>query len=620
MTKKKVILFFFILLSMICSFSVTSQAKGKGYKVSGKTVTIVAKNKEAVGAKIKEAISYIESKRKGTEIYTVKIPKGTYKLEKDIHIYGNIILDCTGVTLTYTPKEGNMLMLGDGATNPTNKNLKGYGNKKYWNITIKGGTWVGNNKGKGTLIRMAHTKNVTLEKCTLKGGGCEHQIEVAAIDGFTVKNCTFRDAKPINKNGNNEALQLDMPCSSNTFKGVVLDGTPMKNVLVTGNTFKNVTRGVGTHSMLSGSYHKNIKITNNIFTDVKGESIIALTYYNCEISNNTIKNCGAGIICQYFKPYVKAVYNTTYDGKKKVNGKILHDAKTVIKNNDIEIVPSKGADEPVGIKVYGCNLKKDTTAIVAKSPDKIKKGDYYISGVTVINNKIKTCGHGIHFMDARNSTISNNTITSTKSNSDLDGIFIELESTNLTITNNIINKPSRYGIFFRYYSSAKEVSNNQITSSGKYAIGVYDHSKVTGVILGNKIKKSKLNSIFLNKNSTVKDIFKNTIETSGKYAIALIDKSQITGSINNNKISDSDWSGISVANNASVNAITSNIIVNSKRKGICVESGGSVKTSITGNTIDKTQQEGISIKSGNKNVEISGNTITNTKQTPILVK
>jgi pectate lyase len=63
----------------------------------------------------------------------------------------------------------------------------------FRNITVRGGTLVGNDKNKSCLIRMAHATNVTFDGVTFSGGAGSHQMEVAAIDGLVIKNCTFQD-------------------------------------------------------------------------------------------------------------------------------------------------------------------------------------------------------------------------------------------------------------------------------------------------------------------------------------------------------------------------------------------------------------------------------------------
>lgn len=587
------------------------------YTVSGKKITVnVKKNTDIVKA-VNNAIDYARQKASSKKVYTVKVPKGTYKLSGTIHVYGNMILDFTGVTLNYTSKEGNMLMSGDISINDS-KEMKGYGNKKYHNITIKGGTWNGNSKNDSALIRMTHSKNITFEGCVLSGGGCPHQMEVVAIDGFIVKKCTFKDLKGTGKGEQEEALQLDMPCSSKIFQGVtVLDGTPMKNVTITECTFKNVPRGVGTHSMLMGTYYKNMKITNNKFINVAGYSIVTLNYYNCTISGNTITNCGAGIFCQYFKPEVRSVFNTIYNGKKKVSAKILHDSKTTITNNTIKIVSTGGSEENVGIKVHGLKLTKATKATGKVSNDTIPKGDYYISNVTITNNQITTCGYGIHLMDTKSSVVSNNKIKNTKSNSKKDGILLEAACEKITLQKNTIQSPSRYGIYLQGKSTANSITNNKITSAGIYGIGLYDSSKVIGKINNNTISDSKNNGIFLNKNSTAKEISSNKITNSGNYGISLYDSSTVSGKITSNVISKSKSNSIFLNKNSSATEISNNTITDSGKYAIGLYDSSKVTDKISKNIISGSASNGICLNENCTAKEISDNTITDSGKSAI---
>ena len=81
----------------------------------------------------------------------------------------------------------------------------------------------------------------------------------------------------------------------------------------------------------------------------------------------------------------------------------------VISNNTIA---ASGNDpyedyENAAIFVSGLNLGSATTG----SGDTIPAGNYFISGITISDNTINTDGHGIRLQDARNSTITGNTIT-----------------------------------------------------------------------------------------------------------------------------------------------------------------------------------------------------------------
>lgn len=502
------------------------------YKVKGRTITVTAKKGKDVSKALNAALKTASQKSSKNKIYTVKVPKGSYPIKDVIHLYGNVRLELKGVTLKCSMATGNMLLLGDSSINENAKKMRGYGTLQ--NVTVVGGTFEGNRKNTSSLIRAAHSKNVTFDGCVLTGGGCAHQMEVAAIDGFTAKNCTFRDMPGNGSGEKQEALQLDIPCGEYIFPGTYLDGTPMKRVKVTGCTFKNVPRGVGSHSMIVGVYFDDVTIENNHFSNVAEEAIVCLGYRKCSVKNNVIKDCGAGILFQYFKPNVQSVYKSIFDGKKAVNYPVAYNADTVISGNEITITPSSEVDKSVGIKVYGYDLKKATNAIGHGSHDLIPANNYYVSGVTVSKNKITTCGHGIQFFDVRNSSISENTIVC-NGKGDWDGIFGEFESKDITVNGNSITDAPRYGICFQGQSTASEIKNNEVKTAGKYGIYLYNGSGVTGAISGNTVNNAANAGIFLNKDSYAGSITGNHVTASGR-GIYLYQNSTVQGENSGNTV------------------------------------------------------------------------------------
>ncbi|MCD8022674.1 MAG: hypothetical protein LUF30_06795, partial [Lachnospiraceae bacterium] len=235
------------------------------YTVSGTTITVSVTSGADISTNVNAALKAATSMGSATKQITVKVPEGSYKLGSALLIYSYTTLDVTGCTLTSTKTEHNLLQTGDSTYN-TSSACAGYGG--YTNVTVIGGTWKGNDSNTASLMRFLHATNVTVEGVTLDGGGCTHQMEVAAINGFTVTGCTFQNhgtATYGDAHVNQEALQMDIPVSEDVIKATYQDGTVMKNVTITGNTFSKVYRGVGTHTMLYGAYHENIVISDNTF-------------------------------------------------------------------------------------------------------------------------------------------------------------------------------------------------------------------------------------------------------------------------------------------------------------------------------------------------------------------
>ena len=620
--------------------SMEENLTGATYSVAGTVIQISATSGEDIAQILDDALEEARDLATDSTPVTVKVPAGNYVLGDNLHIYSNTILDVTGVTLTCTSTK-NMLISGtngsyQGQAN-YNESAACSGYNGFKNIKVIGGSWIGSDSNTATIIRMAHATNVTLDGVTLQGGGCAHQIEVAAIDGFYVKNCVFKDfGKSVADDPDKqEALQLDIPCNSDVFKAVYQDGTVMKNVEITGCTFSNVPRGVGTHTSLNGAYHENIKITDNKFTGVTEEAIVGLNYYNCEIKNNNIVDCGAGILFQYFKADTKSVYTTVFDATTVYSGNVKHDAKTNISGNQITTKYTSTCDEVQGIKVYGVNLTKASKGADGKS---VPAANYYISGVSVTDNTITTAGHGIHMVDARDCTVTNNTIVGKNFSSKdanvgkYDGIFVATESQNVAVTNNTISDMSRNGIFVQESAYVSKVIDNTITDNAGTGINFYKESGCAGEVTNNNISKCASGGIMVSTDSTVGNIMSNQITGISGDAGITVYKSSAVGKIQDNIITnlgkDTDGKychGIKLTTTATSGTISGNKIKSSSGgyaagNGVLVYKDSVVKGSITANDIQKTSDMSISVStSSTVSGDISSNILSGGDKSGIFV-
>lgn len=621
-----------LLLAIGGSTEEVEAAKSTAYTKKGQVLTVKVKKGADITDNLDDTLKAARDLATKKKPITVVVPEGTYKISDVLHIYSNTTLDVRGVTLKYSGK-GSHTMLMSG-TNGKYKNQNDYNRSKkcagyngFENITVKGGTWISTTKNTSTIIRFAHAKNVTLDGVTLSGGGCAHQIEVAAINGFYVKNCTFKNFGDENDEEKQEALQLDIACAESGFRGVYLDGTPMKNVEITGCTFSNVPRGVGSHTLLVGAYFDNVKINNNTFTKVWEEAIVALNYVNCEIKDNTIKNCGAGILVQYFKATSESIYTTVFDGKKAYKGKEIHDANTIISGNTITTKYNAAgngviADEIQGIKVYGLDVTKKM-----KGGDKkvIPKKNYYISGVTIEDNTITTAGFGIHIMDAKDTVIRNNKITQKnvskkdENKNGYDGIFIEKDSNITEVTSNTIKSMKADGIYVQVDAVVNNITKNKISNVGRHGISLFDNSSVENIVK-NTITNATDNAIMLSTGCEVSNIKDNTISLKKCKAGINVYKSK-AGNIENNKITVTASSpltfGMKITDSSTVKNIVNNKMtaknnVTFAGTGILVDNKSKVSSSIKGNIIGKIK--GIAIKVVNTSTvkDIDSNIMTTT--------
>ena len=209
--------------------------------------------------------------------YKVFVDPGKYSLTQGLRIYSNTYLCLTGVTLTQNKGSNyNMIKVGD-----SNDTHSGY---YYQNITIDGGIW-NENGNSNTAIKICHTQNITLMNATLKNCSNSHLMEIAGNNGITIQNCNFADqalstsAKPYTY----EAIQLDILLESH-LSGYLSEDLPLKNVKITGCSFKNVPRGIGSHTAILNNPVDTIEISNNTFTSLKSLAIQAMNYINCTIT------------------------------------------------------------------------------------------------------------------------------------------------------------------------------------------------------------------------------------------------------------------------------------------------------------------------------------------------
>ena len=608
--------------------------------------------------------------------YVIHVTK-SMSISRGLSVYSNtkIVSDAGVVYTREMPVDTKKVMLRFG-------DLGSYSSGYYYkNITIKGGVWDGNGSKADMgfcIFKLAHAQNVTLDGCTFKRDVEGHMVEVGAVNTMTVKNCTFKDHISLDSSyEHEEALQLDVNLQRTTEMGY-FDKYQIKNITVTGCTFNNVGRGVGSHNSVEGLYFTNMHIDNNTFTNLKSYAVSCVNYRNSTIKNNKMNSCGGGILFMNIKNNYKSASNSYV--MKEWNLK-LNTSKdnSVISGNIIK--QSKRDKDTKCIILYGDKVPEDYG-------DTYIKGDHCINGVTLSNNTIYSPQYtAVLLSDAKNCNVKNNKIYYTGKGGKCYGIFMKNKCYNTTVTGNYFSKcfdgvtaldssllnvssnkfesGSRNGItLIRTKNSI--VKNNKIKFTGKngknYGVFLEDYCDGTSVT-GNTIKNgfdgittTKSKSINISSNtisassrdgitcietskSTVKD---NKITFTGKksknYGIFLEDKCDGT-SVTNNSISKG-FDGITTTNSKSVN-ISSNTISACSRDGItcigtvagnvaknkisCSGKGKSSygiflenksnRTSVKGNKLIKCY-DGITITNSNS-LKISSNTITSTQRNGI---
>lgn len=469
--------------------------------------------------------------------------EGTYKLSSRLVIYPNTTLNCFGATFIKNYQNSTMLAIGQNQDAPT-------GNNYYSNITINGGTFDANNKS-GSILSFAHASNITINGAEFRDCSNGHHITFAGCNNVNITNCSFSGQS--SKNGDNmEAIQLDILEKSHfpNYDGYSrsYDGTMNTNINITGNTFSNVNRGVGAHSVFSGKYMKNINISNNTFNNVSGYAVLASSFLNVTINNNIINNCGSGIYYKSInpKPDSKSQRPNTY----KLNGKSYSpsiDSSSQICNNTISVTDTKDPTMkqwPYGIRLYG---------EVVKSNEKVaKKGDYSAQNIKISNNTISIARNatGIWLDGAKKCSVSNNIITFTnpkyKAKQKVFGIRLA-SSSKIKLNKNTINVkgvPYVDNAIFLIKSKSNTLGDNKI--SGAKLHGIYLTQGSSATINKCTVSKCKSDGIYITQSTA--DINNSTVSSNKGNGIFFVSKAK--GSIKNCKIQKNSKKGIYISSAA----------------------------------------------------------------------
>lgn len=592
-----VILSIIMMITSCLCFSVNAFAQG--YR---EIIVNVASGGDAKGA-VQEALN--TNKYDSSQPIKVIVPAGSYTLSDHLIIYSNTYLECTGATFVKGYTTGTMLTIGLNTTAAT-------GDFFYHDIIINGGTFDADGmsgKKTGSILNFAHTGNITVSNVSFKNCCNGHHIGFAGCSNVVISNCYFEghSATASNADNNMEAIQLDIlePYHFPDQAPASYDGTMSRNVTVTGCTFNNVNRGIGSHSAFCGKYIDNVTITNNSFNNVWGYAVITSNYRNVNISSNVITNCGSGI---YYRSIIPEYSNLYATGNSPQS-----DSGSVISGNTISI--SDTGDKsytqfPYGIRVYGENLKSDAKI----NGGTLKAGDYRVQNVTVSGNNItlKCCANGIWLVGANKDTVTGNTVTYSKASSGKKCFPVRIESAqNITVSKNTItgnsvsyvengiitDKSKSIKINSNKVSGAKKnginistgsqatLTGNTVSGNGENGIFCYDNSKIT--TSKNIVKNNKKHGIFIVNSKTSSSLGKDTVQSNKQYGIALQNS---TAKLKDERVSKNSQYGIYLTQKASA-SITDCTSSSNSKDGIYVTQ--SSKATISAGTVASNKGNGI---------------------------
>lgn len=223
---------------------------------------------------------------------TVFFPYGTYLLKSAVVFYSNQNLIFDGSATLLQGAAINNLMRSYCKTSFTE--YSGTHDCIIYGATFDGGDYTENNG----LLCMAHSKNITIERCTFRNAyGTWHNLEINSSYNVKVKDCDFEGSRKTGDHG--ELIQIDAATSNMVypFDGVTFDDTVCKYIDIDGCYFHGdtISPAIGNHSAMP---HQFIRVRGCIF-DGLTTSRGAINFYSditdVDIHDNIFNGCTKGV-------------------------------------------------------------------------------------------------------------------------------------------------------------------------------------------------------------------------------------------------------------------------------------------------------------------------------------
>ena len=490
-------------------------------------ITVKATEIKAKGAfkAIQSALNSARYSATKDNVYRVAVEPGSYELRSSLHIYSNTTLALTNVTLTRNSEAvANMIRVGDD----TACNEGGTGYEANTNITVEGGTLNGGGTS-NTMVKVTHTSNFLMVGTELLNIRNAHIMEVAAVDGLYIRNCSFKDHLLDADEVGYEAIQLDIPKNGHIV-GCRSEALSVRDVRVEGCYFSNCPRAIGSHTQILNLPHENIVITDNTFTDIKSAAIQGENWKNVKITNNRIEKTPRGISVYSVLGNGAGGFRASVLAKEGATQTAVSDAyqkpycaNILISNNTITdcgtVKDVYAGYDPLAISVVGNNLKSKTKSFTDGAGG-YPAGNYYITGVTISNNVINSAGHGIYLNDVRNIRVDSNTISCSKSSitDQATNPLTSIDTVFASVSGNTIDASPYHGMELAA-STMSKISGNNISGTAQDGILLEAQSKVTDGITDNFITGASRYGINIRPNCAAGSISGNVIYGCSKGAI-----------------------------------------------------------------------------------------------------
>lgn len=381
----------------------------------------------------------------------------TYIIRSPILIPSGTTLDATGSSLTRGASIDNMVRgRNDGSAG-------GYAANK--DITVLGGEWNGNPSTYGgafTVMAFGHADGVSIRGAVIRNVAEYHHIEISGCRRVEIASCTFYGGAEQQKD-NIEAVQIDSDFGGGQWLwGGPSDGTPCDNINIHGCTFSNNGAGVGTHSSVPTTIHRNIRITGNRFLGMYYLGVRSRNWSNVIIDNNHFTGGYGAIVLQ-----AVGVINS----KITINGNIIENVGSTSRPGAsaraIHVMGESG-----GVSVANWVTLSDNIIIDTNIPGKTTHALTidYAKNVAISGNVISNVSRvGIYAFACYDVSVASNVVTGTNQ----DGA---------ATTEGIIVGSATAGISFRYTCVGNTCTNMRIWNAQQSLVHGNNVSAAGGII------------------------------------------------------------------------------------------------------------------------------------------
>lgn len=362
-------------------------------------------------------------------------------------------------------------------------------------VVVRGGTWDRNcaTTDNGSIFAFRHASGIVVSNVVAKNCS-NHYFNFSGSEDVLVENVSFLDAVSYQgsdpefwlryKKGDTtryqtiEAIHLDFLDEVGEAGTVPLDGTPSRNVLVSGCLFDSVFAGVGTHHYAPADPATGVRIEGCSFRNLGSYAVYCFGFEDMEVVDNRVSG-GRGLL----------------DCKE---------ASCLAEGNVVENPSLYGvyATENAGVELRGNTFRKSAGIAVC-----VKEG----SSVDASNNLFDgTGGHAVVLSSGARNFLTGNTFRNVAKTA-----ILVTDKTLLDAVGNTIVSPGTQGITAQKGAKLAARSN---TVTGAKGIGILVDSAAAGSsVVGNTVSASGSHGIriFKTKGCTVD----SNVVTGGKDGI-----------------------------------------------------------------------------------------------------